>query len=131
MGRKLGAVPLLGELGLRLTQRGLGRGLSPYQLTECHPNLSSRLVTIHQRYRRTDRQDRQTDRQTDTRRHVSIGRTCYKWSPKKPRCSEETVQSYVRGVSPETGMESMVGKICERGNVGLEPGVEERGSYEW
>jgi len=34
-----------------------------------------------------------------------------------------------RGVSPEAGRESMVGKICEK--VGLEPGVKERGSYGW
>jgi len=33
MGRKLGAVPLLGEeLGFHLTQCRLGRGLSPYQV---------------------------------------------------------------------------------------------------
>jgi len=38
----------------------------------------------------------------------------------------------VRGVSPEAGRESMVGKICEK--IGLEPEVKERGSYgrrEW
>jgi len=35
-----------------------------------------------------------------------------------------------RGVSPEAGRESMVGKICEKG-IGLEPGVKERGSYGW
>jgi len=33
MGRKLGAVPLLGELGPHLTQCGLGQGLHPYQMT--------------------------------------------------------------------------------------------------
>ena len=33
MGRKLGAVPLLGELGPHLTQCGLGQGLHPYQVT--------------------------------------------------------------------------------------------------
>jgi len=32
MGRKLGAVPLLGELGPHLTQCGLGQGLPPYQV---------------------------------------------------------------------------------------------------
>jgi len=33
MGRKEGAaVPLWGELGLHLTQCGLGRGLPPYQV---------------------------------------------------------------------------------------------------
>jgi len=36
----------------------------------------------------------------------------------------------VRGVSPEAGRESMVGKICERG-IGLEAGVKVRGSYGW
>jgi len=35
-----------------------------------------------------------------------------------------------RGVSPEAGRESMVGKMCEKG-IGLEPGVKERGSYGW
>jgi len=34
---------------------------------------------------------------------------------KNPRCSEETVSNKVRGVSPEAGMESMVGKVYERG----------------
>jgi len=29
------------------------------------------------------------------------------------------------------GRESMVGKICEKKQVGLEPGVKERGSYGW
>jgi len=32
MGRKLGAVPLFGELGPHLIQRDLGRGLHPYQV---------------------------------------------------------------------------------------------------
>jgi len=32
MGRKLGAVPLLGELDPHITQCGLGRGLPPYQV---------------------------------------------------------------------------------------------------
>jgi len=48
MGQKEGraAVPLSqGELGPRLAQRGLGRGLLPYQVTSSvHP--SSRLATI-------------------------------------------------------------------------------------
>ena len=34
---------------------------------------------------------------------------------KKPRCSEETVSNKVRGVSPEAGRESMVGKVCDSG----------------
>ena len=50
---------------------------------------------------------------------------------KKPTCSEETVQSYVSAVSPEAGIESMMGKTCERGNLGLETEVKERGSYGW
>ena len=33
MGRKLGAVPLLGELGLHITQCGWGRGLSACQVS--------------------------------------------------------------------------------------------------
>jgi len=37
----------------------------------------------------------------------------------------------VRGVSSEAGRECLVGKICERKEVGLEPGVKERGSYGW
>jgi len=32
MGRKLGAVPLFGELGPHVTQCGVGRGLPPYQV---------------------------------------------------------------------------------------------------
>jgi len=32
MGRKLGAVPPLGELDPHLTQRGMARGLPPYQV---------------------------------------------------------------------------------------------------
>jgi len=35
----------------------------------------------------------------------------------------KSVESVLR---PE---ESAVGKICERGSLGLEPGVKERGSY--
>jgi len=36
----------------------------------------------------------------------------------------------VRGVSPEAGRESMGGERFVE-EVGLEPGVKERGSYEW
>jgi len=44
---------------------------------------------------------------------------------KKPRCSEETDQSYSRGVSPEAGRESMVGKICENEEVEQRLGYED------
>ena len=46
-GLKLGAVPFFGggELGLHLTQCGLGRGLPSYQVA-WHLNPSSRLATI-------------------------------------------------------------------------------------
>jgi len=52
MGRKVGAaVPLsVGQLGSHQTQSGLGRGLPR---TNWHPDPSSRLATIHQRYRQT------------------------------------------------------------------------------
>jgi len=43
MGRKLGAVPLWGELGPNLTQSRLGQGLPP---TKWHLNPSNRLATI-------------------------------------------------------------------------------------
>jgi len=50
----------------------------------------------------------------------------------KPSSSEETVQAKVRGGSPEGRSETMgVGFVKE---VGLKPGVKERGSYrctEW
>jgi len=42
---------------------------------------------------------------------------------KKPRCSEQTVRNKVYGVSP--GARRFVKE------VGLEPGVKERGSYGW
>jgi len=45
MGRKLGAVPLLGELGSHVTQSRLDRGPPPYQL-KCHLDPSSRFATI-------------------------------------------------------------------------------------
>jgi len=38
---------------------------------------------------------------------------------------KRTSHAQSRGVSPEAGRESMVGKVCEK--VGLEPGVKERG----
>jgi len=63
MGRKLGAVPLWGELVPHLTQRSLRRGLSPYLVV-----ILNRLATIHQRHR-------QADRQTGRQRSDSIGRT--------------------------------------------------------
>jgi len=61
------AVPLLdGELGPHLTQCGHGRGLP---CANFHLDPSSRLATIHQRYRQTG-QDRQIGQRSD-----SIGRT--------------------------------------------------------
>jgi len=83
--------------------------------------------------------DRQTDTQTDTQTRVSTihfasSTTHAKCNNegtknKKRRCSEETVWCEVRGVSPEAGRESMVGKFVKE--VGLEPEVKERGSYGW
>jgi len=46
------------------------------------------------------------------------------------RTQKKRSSNKVHGISPETGRESMVGKICERG-IGLEPGVKERWSYGW
>ena len=46
-----------GELGLRLTQCGQGRGL--YLHAKFHIDSSTRLATVHERYRQTDRQTRQ------------------------------------------------------------------------
>jgi len=65
MGRKVGGytVPIYvgrEELGPRLTQCGLGRGLH----TKRRLDPSNRLATVHQRYRQADRQ-----------RSDSIGRT--------------------------------------------------------
>ena len=40
------------------------------------------------------------------------------------RTQKKRSSNKVHGISPETGRESMVGKICERG-IGLEPGVKE------
>jgi len=66
MGRKLGGLcPFRGgELGPHLTQCGQGEA---YLHAKFHLDPSNSLATIHQRYRQTDRQDRQ---RTD-----SIGRT--------------------------------------------------------
>ena len=50
----------VGELGLHVTQCGLGRGLPLYQVA-------------HQRYRQTDRTEN---------RPVAQGKPFYKWSPK-------------------------------------------------
>jgi len=59
IGRKEGAaVPLLQEMGSRLVQCDLGRGLLPYFILDP----SNRLATVHERHRQTgqDRIDRQT-----------------------------------------------------------------------
>jgi len=48
MGRKLGAaMPISGQLGVHLTQCGLGRGLSP---SKWHLDPSNRLATIPQHH---------------------------------------------------------------------------------
>jgi len=59
MGRKVGAaLPLsVWELGLHLTQCGLGRG---HLRTKWHLDPSDCVATIHQRYRHTDRQTNRT-----------------------------------------------------------------------
>jgi len=54
MGRKLGAVPIWGELGPHLTQCGRAEA---YLHAKFHLDPSNHLATIHQRHR----QDRQTD----------------------------------------------------------------------
>jgi len=64
-----------GELGPHLTQCGQGRGLPACQV-KFHLDPSNRLATIHQRYRQTDRQDRQ--------RSDSIGRTVLQTVAQKP-----------------------------------------------
>ena len=64
------AVPLfVGELGPHLTQCGLRRS---YLRAKCHLDPSSRLATIHQRYRQ------------DTQRSDSIGRTVLQTVAQKP-----------------------------------------------
>jgi len=59
MGRKLGGCTPLGEveLGPHLTQGGMA---DAYLHAKFHLVPSNRLATVHQRYRQTDRQDRQT-----------------------------------------------------------------------
>jgi len=52
-----------------------------------------------------------------------------KLKPKKDAPKKRSGRA-VRGVSPEAGRESMVGKIPEI-EVGLEAEVKERGSYGW
>jgi len=61
-----------------------------------------RLGRVHERYR-------QTDRQTDERA------TAYSCFAKNLDAQKKRSGRKVRGVSPETERESMVGKICERG----------------
>ena len=72
MGRKVGAVVPLsvgGELGPHLTQCGLDRGLSPYQVASCriHPTVWPQLANV--------RAYRQDTGQTDRQRTDSIRRT--------------------------------------------------------
>jgi len=52
-----------------------------------------------------------------------------KLKPKNGDARKKRSGREVRGVGPEAGRESMVGKICERGRS--EVGVKERGSYGW
>jgi len=52
MDRKMGTVPLLGQLGPHLTQCGRSRGLLHAKF---HFDPSNRLATVHQRHRQTDR----------------------------------------------------------------------------
>jgi len=67
MGRKLGGCvpPFWGEAGFPSNK--VSPWAEAYLHSKCHLNPSSRLATIHQRHRQTDRQDRQ--------RSDSIGRT--------------------------------------------------------
>jgi len=73
MGRKLGGcAPLVrGELGPHLTECGQA---DAYLRAKFHLDPSKRLSTIHQRHRQTDRTDRQ-ERQTDRQRTDNVGRT--------------------------------------------------------
>jgi len=73
MGRKLLAVPLLGELGPHLTQRGL---VDAYLHTKRHPNPSNRLATIHQRHGQnwTGQTGLTTVRQHGANRFTMMGR---------------------------------------------------------
>ena len=60
MGRKLGAVPILGGAGSHLTQCGRAEA---FLHAKFHLDPYNRLATVHERYRQTDRQtDRTTDR---------------------------------------------------------------------
>jgi len=61
----------VGGAGSHLTKCRLGRGLHPYLCTKRHFDPSSRLATVHQRYKT----HRQTDTQTVRQRSDSIGRT--------------------------------------------------------
>jgi len=54
-GRKLGAVPLLGELG---PQHNVAGAAEPYLHAKFHFDPSNRLATMHQRYRQIDGQKR-------------------------------------------------------------------------
>jgi len=66
-----------------LTQSRLSRGLPPYQV---HLNPCSRLATIRQRHRQTDRQ---TGQWSD-----SIGRIVLQTVAQKPRLQPQTTGSY-------------------------------------
>jgi len=55
VGRKLQVCPFWGELAPHLTQCDLGRPVEAYLRAKFQPDPSSRLATIHQRYRQTDR----------------------------------------------------------------------------
>jgi len=52
-----------------------------------------------------------------------------KVKPKNGDAQKKRSSREVRGVSPEAGRESMGGRFVKE--VGLEPGVKERGSYGW
>ena len=63
-GEKLGAVPLLGELDPHLTQCGWGQGLPACQVSSWSIQPFGHNTPMSQTDRR-DRQDRETERQTD------------------------------------------------------------------
>jgi len=68
MGRKLGAVPIWGELGPHLTQCGRAEA---YLHAKFHLDPSNRLATIHQRHRQIGQTGQTTVRQHRTNRFTN------------------------------------------------------------
>jgi len=105
-----GAVPVLGrETGSPSNTISRGRGLPPCFHAKWDLDTSKRLSTIHQRYRQTGQGYDSIERTVSQTQKV-----------KKPKIKNRDAQKKrpsqkVRGVSPEAGRESIVGKTCERG----------------